>query len=140
MPSSSKHETCQEQRLVDWYKVTYAHLFHAGLYKEANIVTNIFSNVLECDDADLCEVIESDQDLWNKMAMRCRNKAASDNVWYAADYMADTAACLFEFGRKKEGGEFCEWAEQLRDFAIQLLEQEEKEKERERWLRTYYVR
>ncbi|KAK4501716.1 hypothetical protein PRZ48_007525 [Zasmidium cellare] len=137
MPSSSKHETCQEQRLVDWYKYTYAHLYHARLLKEASLVTSIFAEVLECENTDLCQTLQVDQETWNNIAMKCKKRVASDNVWYAADYMADTAACLFEFGRKKEGGQFCEWAEELRDLAIRMVEEEEQEKERQKY---YYRR
>lgn len=134
MPSSSKHETCQEQRLANWFKATYACLYYSNLHKQTAIITGIYSDLLECTKTDLLHSLRDDSEWWDKFTKHCKSKSISDNVWTAADYVADTGACMFEFGRKKEGGDFCEWAQELRDLALEYYEREQADERRRKGL------
>lgn len=129
MPSSSDQQTFQERRLSYWYKLTWARLHHSGLHKHAQQLSYMYCDVLECTQKELNRELVSDRKYYDDLKEYCLKKSRSDNLWVAADCMADAAACLFSFGRKDDGAWFCEAAEELRGMADKeyRIEQERKE-------------
>lgn len=140
MPSSSKHRTCQEQRLYEGFKIVHIHLWYARMNEEADYVTKIFCDLLETTQAQLTHELRTNQGVRSRLEARCKDKSDSDNVCIAADCMADVASCLFGFGRKEEGGQFCEWAEDIRNLAQGLYEEEQAAKARSGRRDSVYAR
>lgn len=140
MPTSSKRGTCQERRLYNEYMTIFSRLYCANLRKQANLVTEIFSNLLECPQEDIRDEMETDQEVWHNLVAKCKGKSQSDNVLIAADAMADAAGCLLDFGRKKEGDKFCEYADDMRNLANTLYQEELEIKERRGRRDSIYMR
>lgn len=140
MPSSSRHRTCQEQRLYEGFKTVYYHLWYACMNNEATYVARIFSDLLETTQAHIIHEMRTKQGIRDKLEERCKNKSDSDNVCIAADCMADVGGCLFGFGRQEEGEQFCEWAQEMRNLAQSLYEEEQAVKERRGRRDSVYTR
>lgn len=102
------------------------------MHKQASVITNIYSELLECTQMDLLQALRADYKWWEELVAQCKSKSRSDNVCIAADVMADTATYLLEFGRKKDGNQFCEWAQELKNLGIGIYEEEQERQSRDK--------
>ncbi|KXT04909.1 hypothetical protein AC578_3495 [Pseudocercospora eumusae] len=126
MPSSSKRNTAEEVRLFDYFKEIYVRLFYADLNDEARYVISVFGRVLDAHPSDLQAWLASDSKFLQSSKENADKRQVSDLCWSAGNYMADSAAVLFEFGRKSEGAQHCEWADQLHGLALDWQDVEKK--------------
>ncbi|EME81878.1 uncharacterized protein MYCFIDRAFT_78695 [Pseudocercospora fijiensis CIRAD86] len=126
MPSSSERNTAEEMRLFDYFKEIYVRLFYAELQSEARTVSQIFGEALDVQPGNLITWLGADPKFLKAAKENADKRQVSDLCWSAGNYLADSAAVLFEFGRKVEGARHCEWADQLHGLALDWQDVEKK--------------